>query len=237
MLELYPLISSDIINHPEQKLNKPDIHIIETEDGSKSVFSNVLNETYHSKHGAVQESMHVFIKSGLIELSCRQKEINILEVGFGTGLNALLTLKECDQLHIKVEYYALEPFPLSSEITTNLDYHKLDSRFAEFHKSENSNVEFNDHFQLHRIKKSLMEFTNEIGFDLVYFDAFGPPVQPEMWELEVFEKLFSMMNSGGIIVTYCAKGSVRRNMIEAGFTAERIPGPPGKREMLRATKP
>jgi len=237
LLELYLEIIPNTINQKRPQLNKPDIQIIETEDGSKSVYSNILNETYHSKHGAIQESMHVFINSGLLEVACNINQINILEVGFGTGLNSLLTLKKCDELQLKVDYYALEPFPLPKEITSNLDYNIMDDRFGLFHILDNSNQVINDHFQLFRINKLLEDFINIVRFDLVYYDAFGPPVQPEMWELEVFEKLFLMMNAGGIIVTYCAKGSVRRSMIEAGFTIERLQGPPGKREMLRGTKP
>ncbi len=220
------------------------LEIFKTEDGSDSLFNTTLNEVYHSKHGAINESNHVFIKAGLEYLSDRFKTINILEIGFGTGLNVLLTLDYCHSKNIKIHYYTLEPFPIKSEVYSNLNYHKFcklpDSRllFNKIHQSSwNQEICLNDNFMFYKSTKGIEEeqFSSN-RFNLVYFDAFAMDIQPELWSKQVFEKIYHSMEEKGVLVTYAAKGQVRRNLQDAGFSVERIPGPKGKREMLRATK-
>jgi len=220
------------------------IEIFKTEDGSDSLYNPILGDVYHSKHGAVNESNHVFIKSGLEYLSDRFKTIKILEVGFGTGLNALLTLDYCYSNNINVQYYTLEPFPIKSKIFEKLNHHEFckipDSQLL-FNKLHNSpweeEVWLNDRFQFYKSIKGIEEeqFSPQ-RFNLIYFDAFAMDIQPGLWSKEVFEKIYQSMEAKGVLVTYAAKGQVRRNLQGAGFFVERIPGPKGKREMLRATK-
>lgn len=216
--------------------------IITTNDGSKTIHLPDWNESYHSKHGAVQEAQHVFIKSGLCEIP--KAEIRILEVGFGTGLNAMLTLNKAKETQQLIKYTGLEAYPVSLEELKDLQYDTLPEieknvdLFWQLHSSKwNEAIEVTPTFTLTKIQTFLNEFNpDEKSFDLVYFDAFGPRVQPEMWTLEIFQKLYSSIKNEGIFVTYCAKGQVRRDLIEAGFKVEKIPGPPGKREMLRGRK-
>ncbi len=224
--------------------------IILTEDGSSTIFNFELNQHYHSIHGAMQESMHVFMKMGfgLFSTSLEQtKQISILEVGFGTGLNAFLVLLESFAEGIlsgescQCVYTSLEAFPLEEKEYLNLNYSKNEKEkklFLELHEAEwNKEVAITNNFSLHKIQIRLEDFIPEENkFNLIFFDAFSPEAQPELWTEEVFRKLFLSMKKEGILVTYCAKGQVRRNMIAAGFTVERLDGPPGKREMLRARK-
>ena len=210
--------------------------ILITDDGSPTLLNTMIDETYHSRHGARQESMHVFIHAGLKQLM--KDPLHILEIGFGTGLNATLTALHCDQQN--VHYTALEPHPVAIELLGQLHYFStpeemqlhLDIIHADFEKI----TSLSSHFHLKKLRVKIQEYATEEKYDLIYFDAFAPLVQPEMWTLSIFEQVFSMMNIGGIMVTYCAKGQVRRNLMAAGFSVERIAGPPGKREMLRATK-
>lgn len=180
--------------------------------------------------------MHVFIQSGLKEM--RANPIHILEIGFGTGLNAALTAIHGAKQHI--HYTALEPIPVDIALLDQLRYFTDDSEIAVYHDVIHADFDKitnpTAHFLLKKNKIKIQDFATEEKFDLVYFDAFAPMVQPEMWTQEIFSKLFEWMNNNGIIVTYCAKGQVRRNMMAAGFSVERIAGPPGKREMLRAIK-
>lgn len=215
--------------------------IIVTGDGSKTIQIEDWDEQYHSKHGAIQEAYHVFIEHGLrmFNNTC----ISILEIGFGTGLNALITLLEIEKLNLLVNYVGVEAFPISPAEVKKLDYcTQLNSReyqefFEKMHKSEwESPVSITDEFQL---KKQLKDFNsiNDINlFNLIYFDAFGARVQPELWTEEIFLKMYQALRHEGVLVTYAAKGSVRRAMQAVGFKVERLPGPPGKREMLKATK-
>lgn len=213
--------------------------IIVTNDGSKTIHLPDWNESYHSIHGAVQEAQHVFIKSGLSEIT--KPEINILEVGFGTGLNAILTLNKAKETKQTINYSGLEAYPVQLDELKNLSYVDLpeikenDDLFWQLHSSKwKELIEITPIFKLKKIQTFLDEFQPIANtFDLIYFDAFGPRVQPEMWTLEIFKKLFKSMKDEGVFVTYCAKGQVRRDLIEAGFQVEKIPGPPGKREMLR----
>lgn len=197
-----------------------------TADGSHTIAIPDMNVTYHSTHGAIQESMHVFIQAGLQALQL--PAVRIFEMGFGTGLNALLTMQHAD---IPVYYYAVEQYPLTAEEVEGLSYGN------ELHAYPwNEDVKMNEQFTLHKAHVSLLSVQPEQEFDLIYYDAFAPGAQPELWTREVFEKLYGMLAAGGILVTYCSKGDVRRAMLAAGFKVEKLAGPPGKREMLRAKK-
>jgi len=211
-----------------------------THDGSYTLFLPQMNETYHSKFGAVNEAVHVFIQAGFLQL--KKPKVKILEIGFGTGLNVFLTLKKfLTQKNInEVFFQSLEKFPLDTEIISKLNYHtneKEKELFNRIHRVEwNKEIQITEGFFLQKQQADLLGFNAETSFDLVYFDAFAPDKQPELWTVDVFRNMYKHLNPEGILVTYSAKGQVRRNMIEAGFTVERIPGPPGKREMLRAIK-
>jgi tRNA U34 5-methylaminomethyl-2-thiouridine-forming methyltransferase MnmC len=216
--------------------------IILTEDGSSTIFLPELNQNYHSIHGAMQESMHVFMKMGWNVVAEKQDEISVLEIGFGTGLNAFLVLEECllDDSK-KVTYSSIENYPLTLEDAKQLNYVQNDLKkelFLRLHESEwNEEVKILDNFSLKKIQIKLEDFIPvENKYNLIFFDAFAPDFQPELWTEEIFRELFLSMKKDGILVTYCAKGQVRRNMIAAGFTVERLEGPPGKREMLRGRK-
>lgn len=220
------------------------LEIFKTEDGSDSLFNPTLGEVYHSKHGAVNESKHVFIEAGLNYLADQLKTIKILEIGFGTGLNTLLTLDYCYINDIKAHYHTLEPFPVNAEIYSKLNYSEFCKipgsklLFDKLHESNwNKETWMNDQFLLYKSTKRIeKEDIQHNNFNLVYFDAFAPDIQPELWTESIFNILYNCMEEKGVLVTYAAKGQVRRNMQSVGFRVERIPGPKGKREMLRATK-
>ncbi len=225
------------------------MEIITTEDGSNSIYLPEIDETYHSSHGAIQESQHIFINLGLFETT--KSKIKILEVGFGTGLNAYLTAIQSSN---HIEYTTFELFPLKFETikTLNYDLRLKASKelFLNLHQASWGNTcSINSKFELLKMqadfsKYNLNNLTNlnpdgvgdEELFDLVYFDAFSPEKQPELWTLEIFSKIYNQCSDGAILTTYCAKGQVRRNLQNAGFKVERLPGPPGKREVLRARK-
>lgn len=223
-----------------------ELNIITTKDGGHSIFNSALNEHYHSVHGSVNESQHVFINAGLNKILEQKKEhINILEVGLGTGLNVLLTISNIqnNNTQTNIQYTAIEPFPLNTYITNKLNYPEIitlknsTTIFNTIHNSSfNSTVLLFDHFIFIKHKLPLQQITFTNRFDLIYFDAFAPRVQPELWETTIFKKLFENMNTGAVLVTYCAKGEVKRNLKIAGFEVETLPGPPGKREMTRAIK-
>lgn len=214
-----------------------------TEDGSYTLFNESINEHFHSIHGAVQESNHVFIETGLKFITSKKSEINILEIGFGTGLNALLTLINQQKLGLHIEYTAIEPYPLPDTITQQLNYctflgfTNLQPMFEAMHSIKSGELINPERgFAFMKILTTFQEYNAENRkFDLVYFDAFSPEIAPDLWTTEIFKKLKSIMNSGGILVTYCSKGVIRRTMQSNHFTTERLAGPPGKREMLRAT--
>lgn len=222
--------------------NNEVVKMIVTEDGSHSLFVPGLNETYHSRHGAVQESEHVFIQMGLMHVLQHTRDIRLLEVGFGTGLNIWLTLKALQGKAVSAHCTSLETFPLPEETYRLLNFadkaqESLRDAFLNMHHAAwNEPVRIEEDFILEKVQTTFQDFATYKKFNLVYYDAFGPPVQPEMWELPIFEKMATLMNQGGVLVTYCAKGQVRRNLEAAGFHVERLKGPPGKREMLRATK-
>ncbi|GET33508.1 hypothetical protein PbJCM13498_23710 [Prolixibacter bellariivorans] len=217
--------------------------ILKTEDGSHTLYVPAIDEHYHSIHGARQESMHVFIEAGLN--AHPGKELTIFEVGFGTGLNAFLTALESKRQQKKIAYYAIEKFPLREEewksLNTEKDTYNQESQlFTQLHNYQWEKLtNIDDKFQLQKIEGDLTDFSFQAlpPIDLVYFDAFAPDKQPQLWSPEIFVAIFNHMAHGGILVTYSAKGAVRRTMQSAGFQMERIPGPPGKREMLRGRKP
>ncbi|MEI6556071.1 MAG: tRNA (5-methylaminomethyl-2-thiouridine)(34)-methyltransferase MnmD [Paludibacter sp.] len=212
--------------------------LVFTSDGSHTLFVPEIDECYHSSHGAIQESQHIFIDAGLKQ--CGKNEIYVLEVGFGTGLNAFLALVEAERSGKKIHYIALEKYPIEAEKAMLLNYpKKIDSEkqtvFNALHASEwNIPVEITPYFMLHKIETDFTQFVHNQQYDVVFFDAFSPEKQPEMWSVHKFEKLYKSCNFGAVMTTYCAKGIVRRAMQEAGFKVERLPGPPGKREILRA---
>lgn len=217
----------------------PDLQAIKTHDGSRTLRSERIGEQYHSVHGAVQESMHVFVNAGLRALE--RASIAILEVGLGTGLNALLTLREARARGLRIDYTALEPHPLPAELLSAVDHPAalndpgLQAPFERMmHAPAGENTAIDPTFTF-RLEHAPVQEVNEVErYDLIYFDAFGPAVQPEMWTPDVFRRMHAAMRPGGILVTYCAKGDVRRAMLSNGFRVDRLPGPVGKREMLRA---
>lgn len=209
-----------------------------THDGSKTLYVPELDEHYHSIHGARQESEHVFIQWGLKQ-SSSVSSLSILEVGFGTGLNALLTvLSQPNDQHI--QYVGLEPFPVDEDLLAEYSVmFSLEEQvlFNQLHQAEwNKFVSIRSHFQLEKVNVKLEDYSSNEQFDLIYFDAFGPRAQAELWVLPVFEKMYHLTRKGGRLVTYCAKGQVKRDLKSAGFTVTSVPGPPGKREMTIATK-
>ncbi len=221
---------------------KANTRLLQTSDGSHTLYVPEIDETYHSTHGAIQESMHIFIDSALRQ--CVLNKVRILEIGFGTGLNALLTKCEAELSNFSVHYTTLEKFPVCDELIAALNYSGLVTKavdvdfFNLIHQAPwNKMVLLCDDFELHKIECDFTKFESAVNqFDVVYFDAFSPDKQPEMWTVEQFSKIYDWCAPNAILSTYCAKGVVRRALQEVGFKVERLPGPPGKREILRATK-
>lgn len=219
--------------------------LIITKDGSSSVSIPQMQVTYHSLHGAIQESRHVFIRSGLLD-SCLPDYTgmrHVLEIGLGTGLNVLLTLLEADRAANRIYYTAIEADPLEEAFIKELNYCSLlgkpdyQARFEKIHTAGwEEMVEISMYMQLTKHRCRFHDYETTETFNLVYYDPFAPAAQPELWTEPVFKKLFDLLLPGGILVTYCSKGEVRRAMASAGFSVEKIPGPPGKREMVRARK-
>jgi len=215
--------------------------VVITSDGSTSIFLPDWNESYHSKHGAIQEANHVFIENGFDKL--KGSSLQILEIGFGTGLNALLTLNKSIQQNKQVYYTGIEAYPVSDEIVNTLNYSELlepDEKEPFFKKIHAAQW---DHFvkihpMFHLKKKNI--FFHEIDdsnlYDIIYFDAFGFRVQPELWSEEIFKIMFNALKKDGLLLTYACRSPIKKTMETSGFTTEKLPGPPGKREMLRATK-
>jgi tRNA U34 5-methylaminomethyl-2-thiouridine-forming methyltransferase MnmC len=217
--------------------------IITTGDGSHSLYNSELDETYHSRHGALQESRYVFIQQGLDLIDPLQQPIRILEVGFGTGLNAVLANEYGEKYNRKIEFTTLETFPLDSAVTEAINVEDTvgagnSAFFSQLHLAEcNSAIKINDTFIIEKLNTTVQDWPVRADyFDVIFYDAFGPRAQPEMWTLEIFQKLYNSMRKGGIFVTYCAKGQVRRDLTTVGFHTSRLPGPPGKREMLRGER-
>ncbi len=220
-----------------------DQEIILTEDGSHSVRNTALEVTYHSTFGAVQESSHIFIESGLKQQIINKENLSILEMGFGTGLNMILTYITSEQYPVNIYYEAIEKYPLSEQLAEQLNYlsllnrEDLDSVFKAIHQSrEIQGVNLSDNFTFVKRYDDIQSCSLSGFFDIIYFDAFDPVTQPDLWTSSVFEKLYTSLNDGGILLTYCSKTIVRRAMEAAGFRIEKIRGPKGKREIVRAHK-
>ncbi|MEO8174282.1 MAG: tRNA (5-methylaminomethyl-2-thiouridine)(34)-methyltransferase MnmD [Sediminibacterium sp.] len=213
-----------------------------TKDGSHTIALTGTDITYHSHHGAIAESMHVYIEAGLLPLMSRStaKPLHILEIGFGTGLNALLSLREAISHQQPIHYTTIELFPLTETEIDLINHGKclsMENEFAQLHSSPwEKNVHIHELFCLHKSKISLLELKDLHSLDCIYFDAFAPTDQPELWTQAVFENLFGMLAPQGVLVTYCSKSVIRKAMEAAGFIIQKIPGPHGKRDMVRAGK-
>jgi len=211
-----------------------------TEDGSHTIYIPELNEHYHSTHGAIQEAIHVYINAGL--LFSDKNPIRILEIGFGTGLNAYLTLVEAENNKRQVVYHSLERYPIEKEQLEVLNYPEIiefknKNLFKKLHEAEwNQSCEISDNFNLKKIDGDLKKIDFQDKYDLIFFDAFAPDIQPDLWTETIFKKLYHCLNSNAILVTYCSKGIVKRALRASGFEVKRLAGPPGKHHILRATK-
>ncbi len=215
--------------------------IFQTLDGSTTIHLPEWNESYHSKHGAIQEAYHVFISNGLSLF--QNKPISILEIGFGTGLNTFITFLEASKTTQIIDYVGVEAYPVSPEEVLQMNYvlelNVLNHQaiFEKMHDSKwEEKIAISDNFTLTKRNQFFKDIKDTNAFDLIYFDAFGYRVQPELWSTELFKIMFNSLKPGGVLVTYAARGVVKRSMIEVGFAVEKLPGPPGKREMFRATK-
>lgn len=214
--------------------------IIRTNDGSTTIHLPEWNESYHSKHGAIQEAYHVFIKNGL---SLKQGQaISVLEIGFGTGLNCFITYLEAQKNNQQIDYVGVEAYPVAQEEALLMNYPKEINEtetpmFQQMHEShwEQKNS-LSENFTLTKRKQFFQDITDENAFDLIYFDAFGFRVQPELWSEEIFAAMFRALKPNGVLVTYACRTSIKNAMLSAGFSVEKLPGAPGKREMLRASK-
>jgi tRNA U34 5-methylaminomethyl-2-thiouridine-forming methyltransferase MnmC len=217
--------------------------IIITRDGSHSIGFSRNNTTYHSRHGAIQESKHVYIETGLNRLLNQKPCIRVFEMGFGTGLNALLALISAEGAHQHIYYETIEPYPLGKEFFEKLNYpgelHREDLKtvFQQLHQcSWDKEISVSSFFTFKKIRTSLQDLVFTKSCELVFYDAFAPQTQPELWTEAIFNKLYAALVRDGLLVTYCSKGDVQRALKTAGFTLEKLPGPLYKREILRATK-
>lgn len=226
--------------------------IITTADGSKTIQIESWNEQYHSVHGAIQEANHVYIKHGLLfyfnehalnssKLDPASHPISILEIGFGTGLNAILTLLTSDDLSLKINYCGVEGYPVSHEELAQLNYPETlkitNTSFDDIHNSTwETPQQITKQFCLTKQKKYFEDIADVNCYDIIYFDAFGARVQPELWTEDIFQKMYNALKPNGVLVTYSVKGVVKRALRSVGFTIKRLEGPPGKRHMLRAIK-
>ncbi|MDA6072708.1 tRNA (5-methylaminomethyl-2-thiouridine)(34)-methyltransferase MnmD [Flavobacterium sp. AC] len=215
--------------------------IIKTLDGSTTIHLQEWDECYHSKHGAIQEAKHVFIKNGLSLFD--NNPVSILEIGFGTGLNAFITFLESVYKKQPIDYVGVEAYPVEAKEVLEMNYvseleaDQYKGVFEKMHESEwNQKIEISSDFSLTKRKQFFDEIDDFEIFDLIYFDAFGYRVQPELWSTEIFQKMYNSLKPNGVLVTYAARGVVKRSMIEVGFTVEKLAGPPGKREMFRGFK-
>ena len=230
-----------------------NLEVTKTADGSDTIFRGDLDQHYHSTFGALQESNHIFIENGLrfavqknrTDGGITTSSLNILEIGFGTGLNALLTCLETENLGVQVHYTSIEPVPLEENLWRRLNYPQLYTDpgpagiYQNLHLATwDTPVEISHRFTLFKVRKKLQDYLPvNNSFNLVFFDAFGPDAQPELWTEQIFTTIFNALTPGGILVTYSVKGIVVRALRSAGFLTEKLPGPPGKRHILRAIKP
>lgn len=228
----------------QERAHQQQPEIIQTRDGSHSLYNLALDETYHSHHGALQESQYVFIRMGLdawLEQQPAAESLRVLEVGFGTGLNALLALQWAQQKTIQVHFTTLEPYPISIEIAQQLNYPGLtegEQDFMRLHQAAwEEDVLLYPHFILHKKQQKLEEaLFSAASFDIIFFDAFAPSKQPELWEKELLAKTAAAMAPAALLTTYCAKGQLKRDLKEVGLQVETLPGAPGKKEMVRGRK-
>jgi tRNA U34 5-methylaminomethyl-2-thiouridine-forming methyltransferase MnmC len=212
--------------------------IIKTKDGSHTIYIPELDETYHSGFGAMQEAEHIFIREALAFYAGDKRALNILEIGFGTGLNAYLSLLFSKERELKINYCGVEKYPLELKEIEALNYFDNEQLFLKLHQIPwNAWQELGEHFRLYKLQSDFRRMILETeNFDVVYFDAFAPDVQPHLWTEDIFRKIYDSMKRGGVLTTYSVKGSVRRAMKSVGFEVKKIPGPPGKREITRAIK-
>ncbi len=217
--------------------------VVKTNDNSSTLFVPELEQHYHSTHGALQESLHVFIEAGLHQFLNNSEPIHILEIGFGTGLTPLLTLLDAEKNNLQILFTTLEKYPLSMNEVMELNYgemlggRKIMKYLTELHQVVWEKwIEITPKFSILKKEIDFKNFSATAEYNLIYFDAFAPGAQPNLWTIDIFKSMFESLKTGGILVTYCSKGYVRRNMMAAGFQVEKIPGPPGKREMVRARK-
>lgn len=217
--------------------------IINTQDGSHSIFSEEFGVSYHSKYGAITESRHVFIDAGLYPKIIAQEKTSVLEIGFGTGLNAFITFLEATLRKVAVSYVGIEAYPISEPQLNQLNYptllHAVDQKdiFLQMHLSSwDQPQKFSEYFTFKKQRMLFEEIAFKNIFDVIYFDAFAPNAQPHLWEIPLLQKMYEALKPEGIFVTYCAKGAVKRNLKALGFKVEALPGPPGKREMTRGIK-
>lgn len=217
--------------------------IIQTEDGSNSIQSTKFDATYHSIHGAIQETQTVFIDAALMYKAEAQKELSILEIGLGTGLNAFMTYLEATKAGLQIQYTGIEAYPITLELAEQLNYVDLlevaeeQAQFLKLHTFPNEWINLSPSFQFYKQIGRFEDLNAQAQFDIIYYDAFAPSVQPELWEIELLEKMYQALKPNGVLTTYCAKGVFKRNLKQVGFKVEGIPGPIGKREMTRAVKP
>lgn len=225
-------------------MSKKQNDIILSDDGSHTLVSDQFGVTYHSTHGAIQESICVFLQAGLLKAySINPLNINILEMGFGSGLNALLTLLESQRFNFKINYTTVEAYPISQAEVDQLNYlevldaQHLEDSFNKMHQiPSDAKIELSNKFRFTKHLGKMEEYTPKQKIDLVYYDAFAPTTQPELWDEAMMQHMYDLMSDESVLVSYCAKGSFKRALLAAGFTVEKIPGPPGKREMIRAYK-
>ncbi len=211
--------------------------VVKTNDGSSTLYIEEMDETYHSTNGALQESLHIFINEGLKNVT--SKNVKVLEIGFGTGLNAIMTIGHKGDLD--VEYHTLEPFPLGERLIEELNFPsflapELHQDFKALHQLSWEELHDVGGLKFKKYVATLQGFDSLKLFDLIYFDAFAPSKQPDVWEVENLKKCFELLGNGGFLVTYCASGQFKRNLREVGFVLEHPPGPKGKREMTKAIK-
>lgn len=215
--------------------------VIKTQDGSTTIHLEEWNESYHSKHGAIQEAKHVFIKNGLALFS--EQKVAILEIGFGTGLNAFISFLEAQKMNQSLDYVGVEAYPVAAKEILEMNYvaeleaEEQQQVFEKMHESNwNEKIKLSDNFTIVKRQQFFQDIDDVAQFDLIYFDAFGYRVQPELWSTLIFKKMYDALKENGVLVTYAARGVVKRSMIEVGFRVEKLEGPPGKREMFRAFK-
>jgi tRNA U34 5-methylaminomethyl-2-thiouridine-forming methyltransferase MnmC len=220
------------------------LKLLKTKDDSYTLYNEALDETYHSRHGAVQESRYVFIQQGLQPFLNERPDIAVLEIGFGTGLNALLTFLASEKEDSSILYTGIEPFPLNADLITTLNYPALldlneeqSLIYRRMHEGRVRSVSDTRIFDFELRKQEFLSCRFRGQFDLIYFDAFAPDKQADMWNAETLQRCYELLKEESVLVTYCAKGEVKRRLKAAGFIVETLPGPPGKREMIRAGKP